>query len=75
MGNRLARLLLSNIDIPPPCRSSMQRTANCVSTKITQLNQSDMADKVREIKQINKDVGLTNPESISVAVKTHVIIH
>ena len=53
VGNTRARVLLSNMDIPPPCRSSMQRTSYMVSKTVTELNTKDMASKVELIKEIN----------------------
>ena len=46
-------MLLANMDIPPPCRSSMQRTSYMVSKTITDINTKDMASKVELIKEIN----------------------
>ena len=43
LGNKGARLLMSNMDMPPPARSSMQRTSKIVSKTVKDLNDRDMA--------------------------------
>jgi len=68
IGNRGARLLMTNMDIPPPAKSSMQRLSNFVSDKTTLINTEDMKDRVQEIKDLNKRSGNTYPNVISVAV-------
>ncbi len=57
VGNTRARLLMANMDIPPPCRSSMQRTSYRVSRAVTELNNRDMAEKVELLKDINSRRG------------------
>ena len=53
-----ARLLMATMDMVPPAKSSMQRTANQVGKAVTELNTKDMADKVQLIKQVNRDRGV-----------------
>ena len=53
LGNKGARLLMSNMDMPPPARSSMQRTSKIVSKTVKDLNDRDMAQKVEMLKDIN----------------------
>ena len=48
-----ACLLMSNMDMPPPARSSMQRTSKIVSKTVKDLNDRDMAQKVEKLKDIN----------------------
>ena len=57
IGNTRARLLMANMDIPPPARSSMQRTSNKVAKEVTELNTRDMAEKVELVKDINRKRG------------------
>ena len=45
LGNRGARRLIANMDVPPPVRSSM-KTSNNVAKAVTELNQRDMSNKV-----------------------------
>ena len=56
---------VGNTDIPPPCRSSMQRTSYMVSKTVTELNTKDMASKVELIKEINTKVTTNVMKSIS----------
>ena len=44
---------MSNMDMPPPARSSMQRTSKTVSKTVNDLNDRDMAQKVERLKDIN----------------------
>lgn len=53
-----ARLLMSTMDMTPPARASMQRTANKVGKAVTELNTKDMADKVEVIKEVNRERGV-----------------
>ena len=53
LGNTGARLVMANIDLPPPAKSSMQRTSKIVSKTVKDLNERDMADKVEMLKDIN----------------------
>jgi len=63
IGNRRAQLLIAGgLDVPPPARCGMQKTANYVSQKITQLNKTDMASRITEIKNVSKS------SEISIAV-------
>ena len=61
IGNTKCRYLLTSIDIPPPARSSMQRTSNTVGSAIKQLNDDDMSEKINKVKEINRKRG--NPEN------------
>ncbi len=57
MGNTRARVLLACMDIPPPCLSSMQKTANKISNEVTVLNQKDMCDKLKLVMDVNEKRG------------------
>jgi hypothetical protein len=57
MGNTKCRYLLANMDVPPPSRTSMQRTSNRVSKAIKTLNDRDMSAKVQLIKDVNNKRG------------------
>ena len=46
LGNKGARLLMSNMDMPPPAKSSMQRTSKIVSKTVKDLNDRDMVQKI-----------------------------
>ena len=61
MGNTRCRTLLATMDVPPPARSSMQKTSNRVAEVVTRLNRQDMSEKVDMLKAINRSRG--NPES------------
>lgn len=61
MGNTRCRTLLATMDVPPPARSSMQRTSNQVGEAVTQLNKQDMGEKLDKVKAFNRSHG--NPES------------
>jgi hypothetical protein len=50
------------MNIPPPARSSMQRTSNRVAQQVTQLNEHDMAEKVQLVKDVNKKRGHAEAE-------------
>ena len=67
LGNRGARRLIGNMDLPPPARSSMQRTSNNDAKVVTELNQRDMSDKVELLKDINQKRGC-EPSEINIAV-------
>ena len=47
LDNKDARLLMSNMDMPPPARSSMQRTSKIVSKTVKDLNDRDMAQRLK----------------------------
>lgn len=67
VGNTRARLLFTSVDVPPPCRSTMQRTANTVGSKVTQLNRADMQKKVTLVKEHQRRSG-QREDRIDVAV-------
>ena len=56
-GNKGALLLMSNMDMPPPARSSMQRTSKIVSKTVKDLNDRDRAQKVETLQDINNKCG------------------
>ncbi len=57
MGNTRARLLLACMDIPPPCLSAMQKSANKVSRQVVSLNEQDMRDKLNLVMDVNEKRG------------------
>lgn len=67
LGNKGARLLMANMDIPPPARSSMQRTSKKVAKQVKDLNVRDMAEKVEMLKDINTKRG-NDPSEINIAM-------
>lgn len=67
IGNTRARYLIAATDIPPPSRSSMQKASYKVGKATVQLNESDMADKLKLVRQINVMRGAQHPEQINVA--------
>ena len=62
MGSTRCRLLLANLDIPPPARSSMQRRSDAAGQAVTELNKQDMAEKVQKIKEVKRRRG--NPGNV-----------
>jgi hypothetical protein len=67
MGNSRARYLLAATDIPPPSRTSMRRASNTVGKATVQLNEMDMTDKLKLVRQVNVMRGVQHPEQINVA--------
>ena len=67
MGNTRARYLLASADVPPPSRSSMQRTSNIVGKATVTMNQSDMNDKLELLRDTNLNRGLANTNEIGIS--------
>jgi len=67
MGNTRARYLLAATDIPPPSKTSMQRASNIVGKATVELNEIDMIDKLKLVRQVNVMRGVQHPEQINVA--------
>ena len=67
LGNKGARLLMATMDVPPPARSSMQRTSKKVAKQVKDLNEKDMAEKVELLKEINTKRG-NDPSEINIAM-------
>jgi hypothetical protein len=67
MGNTRARYLLAVTDIPPPSKTSMQRVSNIVGKATVELNEIDMIDKLKLVRQVNVMHGVQHPEQINVA--------
>ncbi|OWF39132.1 hypothetical protein KP79_PYT16201 [Mizuhopecten yessoensis] len=63
-----ARLLLRHLNIPARAKSGMQRQANLVSKKITALNKIDMAEKTRQVVEVNHLREDANPSTIGIAL-------
>lgn len=57
VGNTRARLLMANMNIPPPTKTSMQRLSNIVSDNVTQLNKGDMLAKLKVVREVNENRG------------------
>jgi hypothetical protein len=68
IGNTSARLIIASADIPPPAKSSMQKTANKVGAATVTLNDADMTDKLELIKKTNEDRGAAEPSHIRVGM-------
>jgi hypothetical protein len=67
VGNTRARLILASANIPPPSRSSMQRTANSVGTATQQLNDKDMTEKLNLVRNISSARGVSDPSEINIS--------
>jgi len=67
IGNTRARYLIAATDIPPPSRSSMQRASNKVGKATVELNETDMSNKLKLVRQVNVMRGAQHPEQINVA--------
>lgn len=67
IGNTRASYLLAATDIVPPSRSCMYRTANIVGKATIELNERDMADKLKLVHDINVMRGAEDPQQIDVA--------
>ncbi|OWF50340.1 hypothetical protein KP79_PYT25677 [Mizuhopecten yessoensis] len=64
-----ARLLLEHINIPTGANSGMlQRQANLVSKEITLLNKKNMAEKTRQVVEVNHLRGDANTSTIGIAL-------
>ncbi|ESO83740.1 hypothetical protein LOTGIDRAFT_168981 [Lottia gigantea] len=68
LGNSMTRLLLADLDIPPPAESGMSKLSSYVSSKTTDLNNESMRTKVEEVKNVNRRKGASNPNVINVAL-------
>ncbi|CAC5388304.1 unnamed protein product [Mytilus coruscus] len=62
IGNTTVQQLLAGVDTPPPCRSSMQRTSNRVAAEMVKLNKTDMAQKLEQVKEVNRKRGVPENE-------------
>lgn len=67
IGISRARYLLAATDIPPPCKTSMNRTANIVGKATIELNERDMANKLQLVHDFNVMHGAEDPRQINVA--------
>lgn len=59
MGNTRARMLLTSMNIPPPAKSAMEKTAKKVGKCVIQTNRRDMESKTKLLVETLKDLGLT----------------
>ncbi|OWF44476.1 hypothetical protein KP79_PYT15094 [Mizuhopecten yessoensis] len=55
-------------DIPTGAKSGMQRQANLVSKELTALNKIDIAEKTRQVVEVNHQRGDANPSTIGIAL-------
>ncbi|OWF56041.1 hypothetical protein KP79_PYT26130 [Mizuhopecten yessoensis] len=62
------RLLLGHLNIPAGAKIGMQRQANLVSKEITALNKIDMAEKTRQVVEVNHLREDANPSTIGIAL-------
>jgi len=53
MGNTRLCSFMPHLDVPAPCRSTLQRHSNAVGDAVTKLNKDDMADRVQKLKATN----------------------
>ncbi|ESP05099.1 hypothetical protein LOTGIDRAFT_151896 [Lottia gigantea] len=67
LGNSRTRLLLADLDIPPPAESGMSKLSSYVNSKTTDLNNESMRTKMEEVKNVNRRRGASNPNVINVA--------
>ena len=58
---------MATMDVPPPARSSMQRTSKKVAKQVKDLNEKDMAEKVELLKEINTK-RCNDPSEINIAL-------
>jgi hypothetical protein len=67
IGIEKANLLLTAMDIPPPARSHMQKLVNRASETTRKLNEEDMAEKRRLVRQHNIDHGAVIPQAMDLS--------
>ncbi|ESO88216.1 hypothetical protein LOTGIDRAFT_175901 [Lottia gigantea] len=71
LGNSRTRLLLADLDIPPPAESGMSKLSSYVSSKTTDLNNESMRTKVEEVnnESMRTKVEEVNNESMRTKVE------
>ena len=53
-GITKAQMIIASLDVPPPCRSSRQRTANKVGNATATMTLADFTKRCDHVKTINK---------------------
>ena len=66
IGNDQARLILTCSGIPPPARSAMYKSCNKVGQKIVDIAEEDMNQRVDQLKNRNKMLGLPESHPINI---------
>ena len=59
MGNTRMRMLLTSMNIPPPAKSAMEKTAKKVGQSVIDTNRKDMQSKIDLLVDTLKELGLT----------------
>lgn len=67
IGNTAARKIIAATNTPPPARASMQRLSNKVGASTVCMNQSDMAERKKQVGLINELRGLPKNSPINVS--------
>ena len=67
-GIAKGRVIIANLDVPPPYRSSMQRTANKVGNATATMTLADLAKKRDHMKTINTLRGLPEDAPVTISM-------
>ena len=67
-GIAKGRVIIASLDVPPPCRSSMQRTANKVGNATATMTLADLAKRRDHMKTINKLRGLPEDDPVNISM-------
>ena len=67
-GNHKMRVILAATNTPPPCRSSMQHTANTVGTLTATLTSDSLKQRRKDCKKINRMRGLSETAPINIGI-------
>lgn len=65
IGNFKLRVLLSGGSVYSPAASGMQTTANRVASETTTLNKRDMVARLKDLRQINRQRGVEDPNEFN----------
>ena len=67
-GIAKGRVIFVSLDVPPPCKSSMQRTANKVGKATATMTLADLAKRRDHMKTINKLQGLPEDDPVNISM-------
>ena len=67
-GIAKGRVIIASLDVPPPCQSSMQRTANKVGNATATMTLADLAKRRDHMKTINKLRGLPEDDPVNISM-------
>ena len=62
------RVIIASLDVPPPCQSSMQRTANKVGNATATMTLAHLAKRRDHMKTINKLRGLPEDAPVNISM-------